>query len=203
MTLDHLIATVPDSRASHARLLQMGFEEAWPIGPFWPAALTSGLALGGANLELVQPDAGVSETRIDTLVLAPDSVAEGEAMPPAFDLRDKIEPDPALLELRGFPPEMAATPQTICTNLYPDASPFPFFLCLYAPFLKARLAPSNFAAPRGALVGLTLTAPDPHAVRRHFARCLGEIELDVWEDPIARVASIRFADGSTLSSHDL
>ena len=203
MTLDHLIAVVPDLWATHARLLELGFDEAWPPGPFWPSATTSGIALGGANLELMQPDAGVDEARIETLVLAPSSLEEGRAfMRGPYEERAKIEPDPALLALRGFPPEDATSPQAICTNLYPEAPPFPFFLCLYAPFLKARLAPSNFAHPRGPLVGLALTAPDPEVVRRLFVGHLGPIELDV--DPgSTEVVEIRFADGSVLDSASL
>ena len=142
MVLDHLIATVPDLRSTHRRLLDAGFDEAWPPGPFWPSALTSGIALGGANLELVQPDQGVAESRIDTLVLAPLTLEEGRAFWPEAEEREKIEPKPELLALRGFPAEMTATAQNICTNLYPADPPYPFFLCLYAPFLRERLAPA-------------------------------------------------------------
>lgn len=207
MVLDHLIATVPDIRATHARLLGMGFEEAWPPGPFWPSATTSGIALGGANLELVQPDVGVAEARIDTLVLAPADLDEAYATMRPFDVREreKREADPRLLLLRGFPPEMCAEPQSICDNLYPheDEADYPFFLCLYAPFLKARLAPENFAAPRGPLIALSLVAPDPEAVRRLFAGKLGSLDLDVVPGEPARVAAIRFADGSAISAEDL
>ena len=205
MRLDHLIATVPDLRATHRRLRALGFREAWPPGPFWPAATTSGLALGGANLELVQPDAGVEEARIDTLVLAPDSLEEGRTIPLAFDEREKLESDAALLSLRGFPPEMAAEPQPICRNLHPreDPVPYPFFLCLYAPFLKARLAPSNFAFPHGPLVGLSLVAPDPEAVRRLFAGRLGPLALDVDSGERPKVEAIRFAEGPDLTARDL
>ena len=203
MTLDHLIATVPDLRASHQRLLAWGFEEAWPPGPFWPAATTSGIALGGANLELVQPDSGVAEPWIDTLVLAPESLEEGRAIPLAFEERAKLEPDPALLALRGFPPERTREPQTICTNLYPLDAPYPFFLCLYVPFLKARLAPANFAAPRGPIRELSLSAPDPGRVRSLFGGRVGTISLDVARGDRAVVGAIRFADGSSLSQDDL
>ena len=200
MRLDHLIATVPDIRATHARLLAMGFEEAWPVGPFWPEASTSGIALGDANLELVQPDAGVAEARIDTLVLAPSTIAEGLAMAPVFEERGKVESDPALLALRGFPPELTTAPQTICVNLYPDSSPYPFFLCLYAPFLKDRLAPRRFRQPRGPLVGLVLRAWQPDATQRLFAGCLGPIALQVDLAEETDVVAIRFADGSSLSA---
>ena len=207
MTLDHLIATVPDIRATHRRLLGLGFEEAWPIGPFWPVALTSGVALGGANLELVQPDAGADEARIETLVLAPADHKEAVAFMAPFNerQRDKDESDPHLLALRGFPPEMAARTQRICDNRYPGEgeAKYPFFLCLYAPFLKDRLAPSNFAAPRGSLTKLALVAPEPEAVRRLFAGHLGPVELEVDTGERSRVAAIQFADGSTLTAGDL
>ena len=203
MTLDHLIATVPDLRATHGRLLALGFGEAWPPGPFWPAATTSGIALGGANLELVQPSAGVAKPWIDTLVLAPADRSEGDAMPFRFTVRDKVEPDAALLALRGFPPEDTDEPQPICTNLYPTGPPYPFFLCLYAPFLKARLAPENFARPRGDMVGLSLVAPDPDAVLGLFDGRLGPIALAVASGERPRVESIRFSEGPPLTAQDL
>lgn len=204
MVLDHLIATVPDLGATHQRLLDLGFDEAWPPGPFWPAATTSGIALGGANLELIQPDAGVSASRIDTLVLSYASLEEGMNFLKELDFegREKIESDSNLLALRGFPPEMASTPQIICYNLYPEDPPYPFFLCAYSRFLEEHLAPARFRAPRGPLTGLSLIAPDPEAVRRRFSGHLGPIELNV--DPgLAAVAAIRFEDGSTLTSGDL
>ena len=203
MVLDHLIATVPDVRASHARLLAMGFEEAWPVGPFWPSALTSGVALGGANLELVQPEAGIAEARIETLVLAPETIGEGLAMAPVFEKREKVESDAALLALRGFPPEFTATPQTICVNLYPDASPYPFFLCLYVPFLKERLAPERFRQPRGSICGLRLRAWQPGATQRLFAGCLGPVELQVDLAQETVVVEIQFADGTSLTADHL
>lgn len=204
MVLDHIIATVPDLRETHARLQAMGFAEAWPPGPFWPSALTSGLALGGVNLELVQPDAGVERMRIDTLVLAPADLEESRRSfdGAAFREVEKVEPDPDLLARRGFPPEMAATPQTICTNFYPESTPYPYFPCVYAPFLRARLAPGEFPAPFGPVVGLALTAEEPEAVRRLFAGRLGPLELDVDPGPNA-IMAIRFGDGRTLEGPSL
>ncbi len=207
MHLDHLIAVVPDLPATHARLRELGFDEAWPPGPFWPAATTSGIALGNANLELVQPDAGVPKARIETLVLAPATLEEGFRMMRPFDTREreKVEADPRLLALRGFPSEMCTKPQSICDNIYPheDQTNYPFFLCLYAPFLKARLAPSNFASPRGPLIGLSLAAPDPAEVRSLFEGQLGAIELSVELAETPEVVSILFADGSALTKNDL
>ncbi|RYG27194.1 hypothetical protein EON82_00315 [bacterium] len=207
MTLDHLIAVVPDLRATHRRLLDAGFDEAWPPGPFWPQAITSGIALGGANLELVQPEAGVSTARIETVVLAPTNLEEGRIvlndLGLAFGEREKIEPDPSLLALRGFPPEVAASPQRICTNQLPVEPPYPFFHCCYAPFLKERLAPEGFCQPRGPIVALAVTSPAPEDVRRLFAGHLGPIELDVELGETSEIAEIRFADGSILTAQDL
>ena len=81
--------------------------------------------------------------------------------------------------------------------------PYPFFLCLYAPFLKTRLAPANFAQPRGSVAGLSLAAPDPETVRGLFASRLGVIELDVQEGDRSEVRAIRFSDGSSLMATDL
>lgn len=204
MILDHLIAVVPDIQVSHRRLCEAGFEEAWPPGLFWPEATTSGIALGGANLELVQPDKGVDAPRIETVVLAPSTLEEGREFMGslAFEERKKVESNPDLLGLRGFPPGMRSEPQSICVNLYPEAPPYPFFLCLYAPFLRPRLASANFAQPRGPLLGLSLRATAPETVRRLFVGHLGPIELHVDEGP-TEVTEIRFADGSVLSAFDL
>lgn len=207
MTLDHLIAVVPDLMATHRRLLDAGFDEAWPPGPFWPSATTSGIALGGANLELVQPDEGVSGAKIETIVLAPTSLEEGRAVLAdlglAYEEREKIEPDPKLLALRGFSAEDAKSPQRICTNQLPADPPYPFFHCCYSPFLKERLAPERFRQPRGPIVALVLTSPDPEAVRRMFAGHLGPIELDVELGSTSGVVEIRFADGSSFTSENL
>ncbi len=210
MVLDHLIATVPDLQATHRRLLGLGFGEAWPPGPFWPSATTSGIALGGANLELYQRhpisvNTPVAEARIGTLVLAPDSLEEGRAFLSgmAFEEREKVEASPKLLALRGFPPEMTAGPQPICTNLHPEEPPYPFFLCLYAPFLRERLAPERFPMPHGPIVGLDLLTPDTVRVERLFAGQLGSIEPIVDADCHSCVEAIRFEDGSSLSASDL
>lgn len=204
MVLDHLIASVQDIQASHRRLRAMGFDEAWPPGPFWPNATTSGIALGGANLELYQSDDNPSGSQITTLVLAPESLAEATDFlrPFRYDQRQKIESNRDLLTRRGFPRAMVDAPQEICTNLNPENPPYPFFLCLYSPFLKARLAPANFASPRGPLVGLSLRAPEPEAARRLFAGHLGPLELDVDPGP-PQVVEILFSDGSSLAAKDL
>ena len=143
--------------------------------------------------------------RIEALVLAPASLEEGRAFLAgmAFEEREKLEPDPALLTLRGFTPEMAAEPQTICTNLHPKDPPYPFFLCRYAPFLRDRLAPERFASPRGAIVGLDLLTTDVPQVERLFTDVLAPIRLVVDADGHNCVEAIRFLDGTTLDASDL
>ncbi|CAN5479399.1 hypothetical protein BH11ARM1_BH11ARM1_10110 [soil metagenome] len=127
----------------------LGFPEAWPVGPFWPSALTSGIALGGVNLEFVQPlNNPPSEASIQTLVFEPtrlsDAIRWYEGMGVAMELREKWEGDPTLLHLRGF--EAVDEPQLICRNLIPTQKPaFDFFLCEYSPFLKDRLSPDRFS----------------------------------------------------------
>lgn len=145
--LDHFILEVPDIAAAHEAWLGGGFFEAWPVGPFWDEALTSGIALGGLNLELYQPlDREPKATH--TFVFEPKTIAEGYAGLFAAGLKPKISPkmetDPELLELRGFPPEVRGIPQRICTNILPSpASGLDFFLCEYGPFLYDRLIEEN------------------------------------------------------------
>ena len=71
------------------------------------------------------------------------------------------------------------------------------------PFLKARLAPENFAEPRGPVTGLSLVAPEPETVRHLFAGRLGPIGLDVDSGERPEVAAIHFGDGSSLGAEDL
>lgn len=204
MRLDHIIAVVPDLAASHDRLLSLGFDEAWPPGPFWPHAITSGAALGGVNLELYQPLSSAAQPHIESLVLAPDSLEEGSAYLRGhgltYQIKKKVEPDPQLLALRGFPETMQKVPQEICTNQLPVEPPYPFFLCSYVPFLRDRLAPERFAAPRGAVSGLLIHSPTPDRVRKLFGEV---INVEVVEAAVSEVREILFTDGSRLSIEDL
>ena len=152
--LDHVIRYVTDIEAAHRESLANGLE-AWPIGPFWPDALTSGIAVGGFNLELIQEEEPTTPLGIPCLAFEPTSLAVAEDRfrdcGIEFNRFEKIESDPALLRLRGFSETVSATPQPICTNLAPrdsEALPFEFFLCGYAPFLRAWLSPDHprFAA---------------------------------------------------------
>lgn len=150
--LDHVIFHVPAIHEAHARLAR-AFPEAWPIGRFWPMGRTSGLALGGINLELVQRDDPVEQPIGTTLVFEPSSLEAAQQRMRVAGIRsyfeEKVERDPTLLRLRGFPGAASRVPQTICTNLYPvdpgpmEPYPFDFFACDYSPFLKAWLSSEN------------------------------------------------------------
>lgn len=163
--IDHLICEVPDIVSTFEVLTRRwGFPEAWPIGRFWPEGRTCGVALGGANLELMQPDSGAPTTpRLSAIAFEPvDLSASSNAFVRsgiAADVREKWEADPALLQLRGLP--AGAGPQLICTNLVPSSPSAPFFVCAYAPLLKARLSPARLGGPPAArLSSVLLRGPD-------------------------------------------
>ncbi|RYG49727.1 hypothetical protein EON79_00265 [bacterium] len=184
--LDHFILEVPDIAAAHEAWLERGFSEAWPIGPFWPSALTSGIALDGLNLELVQPlDREPKETH--TFVFEPTSIAVAYATLFREGLRPRIAPkveaDPELLALRGFPAETSSQPQRICTNVMPDGNPaLDFFTCEYAPFLKERLVKLDPET----MVEVTMPKK-AMALLRRLGGCPG---LKVIEDGPQRVVTI-------------
>jgi hypothetical protein len=147
--LDHVIQYVPDIRLAHSELMLVQ-SEAWPIGPFWPGALTSGIAMGGFNLELIQEEVATVPFGPPCLAFEPTSLANAEARFRAcgieFERFEKVESDPGLLRLRGFTEADSATPRWICTNLAPrnsEALAFEFFLCDYSPFLRAWLSPDH------------------------------------------------------------
>lgn len=145
--LDHVICEVSDIRLTHAEWQDRGFPEAWPIGPFWPNALTSGICVGNFNLELYQPlDRVPCTPAIRTAVFEPTSVENAVATLSSLgiehEVRMKTESDPDLLRLRGFSGD---NPELICTNIVPLDNDYPFFLCLYAPYLKTRLSPASFS----------------------------------------------------------
>ncbi|HEY0868374.1 MAG TPA: hypothetical protein VGE01_13395 [Fimbriimonas sp.] len=150
--LDHVIAEVEDIEQAMAGMAAAGYPTAWPVGPFWPGALTSGVSVGTFNVELYQPlDRDPARPLIRTLVYEPESVEHAcsalDRFGIAYEVREKVEPDPSLLRLRGFSETESEVPQPICTNVVPLDPPFPFFFCEYAPALKRRLAPGRFTVP--------------------------------------------------------
>jgi catechol 2,3-dioxygenase-like lactoylglutathione lyase family enzyme len=197
--LDHVICRTPDIERAHASLQSMGFAKAWPIGPFWPGALTSGIAIGGLNLELYQSlDKPLERGFIDTLVFEPTSLEAVEAKIPVRRF-EKIEPDPALLRLRGF--AETETPQRICTNLFPlEPAPIDFFVCEYVPFLRDRLTPARFPMPHGEVVAITVPVPEPEAATT-FLQHLGYagIPLKFIQGAVPDDWQLEFADGFRLT----
>lgn len=170
--LDHLICEVPDIDAAMERFTGLGFPVAWPIGRFWPQGRTAGVALGGFNLEFLEPDRHPPEEPwISTLVFEPTSFDEAKVALThrgvEVDVFDKWETDPERLRQRGYPESEAAEPQRICRNLYPKG-PFPiaFFVCDYAPHLRARLSPEAFSGvPPVDEIVLGLPHPETDAER--------------------------------------
>ena len=153
--LDHIVLQVPGIEEAHARLLSLGFAEAWPIGRTWTYGRTSGVALGGINLELLQPD----EEPPDRPALA-EIVFEPLPQVPLETygrVVEKVESDSLKLIARGFSPAAADTPQRICTNAFPGAdSPWPHFVCQYAPLLAHRLAAESYPTPYGIVRRVTI-----------------------------------------------
>jgi hypothetical protein len=162
--LDHIICETPDIEFAYSRLQEAGFPSAWPIGRFWPGKQTAGIALGGCNLELVQPDLRPPDAAtITTLVFEPvdlDKAADRlRELGLEVEIVEKWEDNPELLARRGFEPD--GGPQLICRNAYPSGDiPFPFFFCEYAPPLRRRLGPEAFRnlAP---ITHVTLATPTP------------------------------------------
>jgi hypothetical protein len=164
--LDHLICEVPDiHRAMRLFVDELGFPQAWPIGRFWPQALTSGVALGGINLEFLQPDGGgPQEATIRTLVFEPTDLSLTasyyDQLGFPMGIREKWEGDPELLRLRGYSNEEAESPRLICKNLVPTRDPaVGFFLCDYSPEMRARLHPHAFPNPKS-VTAVVLDMPE-------------------------------------------
>ena len=166
--LDHLICRVPDIEFYHRRLREIGFPEAWPVGRFWPEGRTSGIGLGGLNLELIQPDEGApSQPICDTLVFEPVSLEAGEQAFARLGYRteryEKWESDPELLKMRGFSEEGSQTEQLICKNLYPDPTfPVPLFMCEYSNGLARRLGREQVGdSPAGPVLAIEVQMEKP------------------------------------------
>jgi catechol 2,3-dioxygenase-like lactoylglutathione lyase family enzyme len=202
--IDHLICGVPDiERALEFFHRELGFPIAWPIGRFWPGVRTCGIALGGLNLEFMEPDEEKPErATITTMAFEPTSLDAAEAALASlgipFQRGEKVEPDPVLLRLRGFP-DTTREPQHICTNLVPEPPIEPeLFVCSYSPFLKERLAPENpaLAAPHGRVERIVLQMPEPTLVMR-IAELgyLGDVEIEATKGSRPRVSGIKLASG--------
>lgn len=200
--LDHIICRVPDIERFHAHFCDvLGFAEAWPIGQFWPEGRTSGIALGGINLEFMEAPA--EQPKATTLVFEPTdiSLAATKLAEMGVETRffDKMEADPNLLALRGFSTEDQIHPQLICRNLL-LVSDFPvdMFLCDYSPSLKSRLAPERFPMPYGKIIRLDLRLPNGGAVWKLTDLGLeGNIELHQNEDRFGpcQITGIMFESG--------
>jgi len=186
--IDHLICEVPDIHEALRHFTDvLGFPEAWPVGRFWPSGRTCGVALGGLNLEFIQLDENpIDIARITTIVFEPTSLEAAQRQLAKQGIQsklfEKIEPDPALLALRGFPPEQTQTPQLICRNLLIEgASPFPFFFCDYVPFLRERL---DIASPHGKVIRLSIQMEERPGGIRLFSHLgyLGDVEIYAEEE---------------------
>lgn len=201
--LDHIICRVPDIERFHTHFRDvLGFAEAWPIGQFWPEGRTSGVALGGINLEFLE--APGETPRATTLVFEPTDIdlaarrfADIEVQTGMFD---KIEPDPELLALRGFTGEELESPQLICRNLLLESEfPVDMFLCDYAPKLKARLEPERFPMPYGKVIRVEMELAKGGAIWKvGWVGLQGKIEFRQSEDAFGpcRVTGIAFESGA-------
>ena len=192
--LDHLICEVPDIDEAVDVFLGLGFPLAWPIGRFWPDGYTAGVALGGINLEFVQPDEdapGIAQIRtlafepVDLQIAADKLISLGCEV----QIAEKWEDNPELLRLRGFSEEESKVPQLICTNAIPfGESPFDFFLCEYSPGLHARLSQHAFP-PMLVVDRIILGSPTPWEDWRPTGAYFGlpmrkrGVEIGIREEP--------------------
>jgi hypothetical protein len=141
--IDHVIWEVGSIVAAVADLRGRGYPEAWPIGPFWPGALTAGIGLGAFNLELLEPLEREPVPGLSHVVFSAEDEAEALAwLRVPAERFEKIESSPALLRMRGF--SRASGPQRLCLNFLPGGR---WFVCLYEPGLRARLDPARSPVP--------------------------------------------------------
>jgi catechol 2,3-dioxygenase-like lactoylglutathione lyase family enzyme len=203
--LDHIICQVPDIEKYHRHWTDvLGFSEAWPVGRFWPDGRTSGIVLGGINLELIQADGGaLDEPLCDCLVFEPTSIDQAEVAflenGIEFEKTDKWEANPELLALRGFQGPELEREQLICRNIHPRSSfPVSFFLCQYSERLRELLAPSPLFGPYGRVVALEIQLPERGDIWR-----LGDFgyvgDIEFFQDEVLfgppKVTGIKFEAG--------
>jgi hypothetical protein len=171
--LDHLLCEVPNIGETFGLLhYKLGFPVAWPVGRYWPDRTTCGIALSGANLELIQPDKNrPRQASIHTLAFEPgkDMVKVLREAHIGFTKFNKFEDDPEILKLRSLPVEAGS--QRLCTNTlpFPSKLEFPLFACQYSPILRGVLAPASFKLPGdNALEEVVLGHPDPARLKKQL-----------------------------------
>lgn len=200
--LDHLLCYVPDIREAHDLFHgRLGFPEAWPIGRFWPGSQACGLALGGINLELIQPDRDPPQIgMISALAFEPtdelQSALRSQGIP--FEVFEKRESNPDLLRLRGLPDRHG--PQLLCTNVIPEERSlmFPFFGCTYAPILRERLSPNRLTPAEGnRVMEIVIGHPDPEKLMDQLSTLgiEGGVAISATLSESLQVQSIRMASG--------
>lgn len=205
--LDHLICRVPDIERFHSHFInELGFSEAWPIGRFWPEGRTSGIALGGINLEFIQPNREAPKHAVtDTFVFEPTSISVAEKAFRRLGVQTrrfvKNESIRELLALRGFEGDELHSTQIICENLLLESAfPVPMFLCRYVPKLQKRLGANNPALgmPYGRVLSVECQLGQPGEIGRlsDFGY-LGQVELVQLEDTFGepKIRGIRMETG--------